>query len=136
MNPHYFFVAERAGDKCEYCLAPGSVFNSLLEVDHFVPRSAGGSNDPENLVLACRSCNSYKAFHQLGLIGDASEGPLFNPRIEKWKMHFQLDPETLRIEGLTKIGVGTVNRLRFNSPQQTRARRSWFEMGLLSDPGV
>jgi hypothetical protein len=29
-------------------------------IDHRVPRSKGGTNDPHNLVLACGSCNSIK----------------------------------------------------------------------------
>jgi 5-methylcytosine-specific restriction endonuclease McrA len=29
-------------------------------VDHVIPKSMGGTDDPENLVAACRSCNSSK----------------------------------------------------------------------------
>ncbi len=29
-------------------------------IDHVMPRSAGGSNDPSNLVLACNACNQAK----------------------------------------------------------------------------
>ncbi len=29
-------------------------------VDHVRPRSRGGSDDPENLVTACRPCNTQK----------------------------------------------------------------------------
>lgn len=31
-----------------------------LTFDHRVPLSRGGSHDPDNLILACRSCNSRK----------------------------------------------------------------------------
>lgn len=31
-----------------------------MEIDHVIPRSAGGSNDPSNLVAACRDCNASK----------------------------------------------------------------------------
>lgn len=91
MNPNYPFVAKRAGHKCEYCLAPESAFNFLFEIDHFVPGSVGGSDDSENLVLSCRSCNSYKAFHQLGLVsGEIEEGcsilaPTYGTNISAWK---------------------------------------------------
>src|SRR5690606_35095125 len=40
---------------CTYC---GSTSN--LALDHLLPRSAGMSDRPDNLVLACRSCNSSK----------------------------------------------------------------------------
>lgn len=48
-------VHERDGAACRYC---GSERN--LSIDHVVPRIQGGSNELENLVVACRSCNSRK----------------------------------------------------------------------------
>jgi 5-methylcytosine-specific restriction endonuclease McrA len=41
--------------RCHYC---GST--SDLTRDHIVPRSRGGSLEPDNIVYACRSCNSAK----------------------------------------------------------------------------
>ena len=47
--------------RCVYCgtdlrnAAPAD-----LTLDHLLPRSAGGDNSNENLVLACRSCNSAR----------------------------------------------------------------------------
>jgi len=32
-----------------------------LEVDHVVPRSRGGTDDPENLVTSCQDCNRGKS---------------------------------------------------------------------------
>ena len=32
-----------------------------MTVDHFLPESAGGTNDDENLVTACVSCNNMKS---------------------------------------------------------------------------
>lgn len=43
------------GNRCTYC---GSVEN--LALDHFIPKSAGGLDTGDNLVPACRSCNSSK----------------------------------------------------------------------------
>jgi len=48
---------------CTYCLCemnrtPGDA--RQLTVDHWVPRSAGGSNRLANLVLACATCNRRK----------------------------------------------------------------------------
>jgi HNH endonuclease len=44
---------------CRYCgsRAPDAV----LVVDHVTPRALGGTDDPTNLVAACRDCNSGKS---------------------------------------------------------------------------
>ena len=49
-------VLERDGRACVYCGA-----NKLLEGDHIVPLSRGGSNALTNLATACRPCNLSKA---------------------------------------------------------------------------
>lgn len=51
----YAEVYCRDGHACRYC---GS--GDDLTVDHVVPRCRGGSDRLENLVVACRSCNSRK----------------------------------------------------------------------------
>jgi len=48
-------VYERDGARCRYCGA-----TERLSVDHVVPRCQGGGDEPENLVVACKSCNSRK----------------------------------------------------------------------------
>ena len=42
--------------QCTYC---GSSDRSLTQ-DHIVPLSSGGSDEPGNIVAACKSCNSSK----------------------------------------------------------------------------
>ena len=41
---------------CQYC----HVVGGILEVDHIIPFSKGGSDDFENLVTSCRKCNRQK----------------------------------------------------------------------------
>lgn len=54
-----FRILHRDNFTCRYCGSrPGS---DLLEVDHLVPRSRGGSDDDENLVTACKTCNGRKS---------------------------------------------------------------------------
>ncbi len=44
---------------CQYC---GHIFSSReLNIDHVYPRSRGGKNTWENLVLSCFPCNTRKA---------------------------------------------------------------------------
>lgn len=53
-----FEIFRRDGFKCRYCgLVAGE---TELTIDHVVPRTLGGSDDPTNLVTACKDCNSGK----------------------------------------------------------------------------
>ena len=59
-------VARRDGTTCKWCLGPvdlslvGSRSKWAPSVDHIVPWALGGTNDPENLQLMHRVCNSRK----------------------------------------------------------------------------
>lgn len=52
-------VLRRDGNACRYCgqMAP----EVKLTIDHVMPKSLGGSDDPPNLVAACMDCNAGKA---------------------------------------------------------------------------
>lgn len=52
-------VWRRDRGRCVYCGAFGN------ELDHIVPRSKGGADSLDNLVLACRSCNHSKFNHDM-----------------------------------------------------------------------
>ncbi len=45
------------GGRCKYCR---QMLDKSREVDHIIPVSKGGVNDPCNLQLLCRSCNRQK----------------------------------------------------------------------------
>jgi hypothetical protein len=50
------YIRERElPNACVYCGSTGE-----LSYDHLMPRSRGGPDTPENVVLACRACNSSK----------------------------------------------------------------------------
>ena len=43
---------------CLYCLRDlHDAHPTDITLDHLIPDSKGGSNDPANLITACRSCN-------------------------------------------------------------------------------
>lgn len=44
---------------CMYC--GNSAPDVLLEIDHVVPRSRGGGDEPGNLAAACHDCNTGKS---------------------------------------------------------------------------
>ncbi len=57
-------VFARDGHRCQYC--GGAAEN----IDHVVPRSRGGTHTWENVVAACRPCNTRKEDrhpHEVGL---------------------------------------------------------------------
>lgn len=48
---------------CSYCETPITFYSKKsdsLEIDHKIPVSRGGTNDDDNLVAACRTCNRAK----------------------------------------------------------------------------
>lgn len=55
-----FEVLRRCNFACYYCGTPAAFGMKQLHVDHVVPVSLGGTNDPWNLVAACWDCNSGK----------------------------------------------------------------------------
>ena len=60
-------VELRAGHRCEYCLAPQPVTGIRYHLEHVFPQSLGGTDDLENLALACPTCNYYKSNHLLAI---------------------------------------------------------------------
>ncbi len=131
MNPYYEIVAWRARHRCEYCGAPEVVFNFPFEVEHIIPLSLGGKTVYVNLALACRACTLFKSNHIFVFdeIARAEIG-LFNPRLDEWDEHFQIDLETGEIKGLTPIGRVTVSQLQMNNPAQLIARIQWIRWGV------
>lgn len=90
-----------ANYRCGYCLTSQHVIGPLLEVEHIVPASQGGSDEDENLWIACPSCNNYKADKTSA--PDALSGKqvrLFNPRQDVWREHFKWSDDGTQIIGL------------------------------------
>lgn len=52
-----FEVLRRDNNTCRYCHAT----DVPLTIDHVLPTVLGGSDDPSNLVAACKDCNAGKS---------------------------------------------------------------------------
>jgi len=126
-------VAERADNRCEYCLMPQSLSLHRHEPDHIVPIQHGGRTDSDNLSLACMRCNRYKG-PNIGSF-DPETGKLvtfFNPRVQKWEEHFELNGSV--IHPLTAEGRVTVKIFRLNDEDRLTERQRMTEAGLFRMP--
>ncbi|WP_271253937.1 HNH endonuclease [Pseudanabaena sp. Chao 1811] len=131
MNQYYSEVSARANHHCEYCHAPELVFNFPFEVEHIIPISKQGTDNADNLALACRSCNLRKGSSTSVISPNSNiEVRLFNPRNDQWHQHFLADPESGIVNGITDIGKVTVEKLMMNSSSQLSARKLWIRLGL------
>ena len=105
-------VRQRANFACEFCGITEIDTGDSLTIDHFQPKTKGGSDNLANLVYCCMRCNQYKlAYWPL----QAHETPLWNPRQDTFGQHF-LELENGLFHPLTVIGEFTINRLRLNRP--------------------
>lgn len=52
------YLLDKYEHTCQYC--GGKSGDSILEWEHKIPRSRGGSNSIKNATLACKTCNSDK----------------------------------------------------------------------------
>ncbi len=82
-------LRQRAKYRCEYCHYPEILSSAPLSVDHLQPQSLGGSDNLDNLALACRCCNEIRYNFTMGIDPETqTEIPLFNPRRQEWSDHF------------------------------------------------
>lgn len=123
-------VALSASHRCAYCQTSQQIIGPLLEIDHIVPESKGGSSEESNLTLACPLCNSRKS--DVTEAVDPASGrltPLFNPKLEQWTTHFEWTDNGAVITGRTATGRVTVLILDLNHPDVVAARRLWVSVG-------
>jgi 5-methylcytosine-specific restriction endonuclease McrA len=71
-------VFARDGHRCQYCGA------SAENIDHVIPRSKGGPHAWDNVVAACRPCNTRKRDHMLENSGMKLRRPPVVPRERTW----------------------------------------------------
>ena len=105
-------------------------------IDRILPLSLSGSDDLNNLALACRRCNERRSNFTTGVDPETeSEIALFNPRQQLWSEHFIWTVDGVRILGATQTGRATCRRLDINdesriTPFIQSSRRIWIQMGL------
>ena len=94
---------------------------AALQIEHIIPIKHGGSSEPDNLALACISCNLHKGSNLTGIDPVMDEiTPLFNPREDLWEEHFVVSG--IEILGKTPVGRATVRVLNMNSADRLVVR--------------
>lgn len=123
MSPHdKARVRQRAQNRCEYCqLHQDNSPLAALHVEHIVPKAHGGTEDLNNLALACIDCNLHKGTNLTGFDPQTRKVTrLFHPRRDRWNEHFEW--EEIHIVGKTAVGRTTIRVLHMNSEDQLALR--------------
>lgn len=108
-------VAKRANYLCEYCLSPQDFSTQSHSIEHILPKIKKGSDEPENLALACQGCNSHKSDKTEAVDPFTKRiSPLYNPRTDIWEDHFIWSDDYLEIIGTTAKGRATISLLKLN----------------------
>ncbi|BAP57750.1 HNH endonuclease [Thioploca ingrica] len=120
------YLLDKWDRKCAYC----GVEQVPLEIEHIVPKSAGGSNKVSNLTLACRPCNQKKGSQALDIflankpellqrIKAQAKKPLKDAAIvnsTRWALANALKTTRLPVE-LASGGRTQFNRVRLDIPK-------------------
>ena len=119
-------VRARANGTCEYCFLGESVHDLPFEVDHIIAQQHGGKAHLNNLCLARPRCNRSKG-PNIASVESGEVVLLFNPRRDRWEVHFAWRGPRLR--GLTPVGRVTIHVLGINHPLALRMRRELIAEG-------
>jgi hypothetical protein len=122
-------VWQRAEDRCEYCRLPQTAQPFVaFHVEHIRARAHGGSDDAQNLCIACERCNAFKGPNLAGVDPDTGNVErLFDPRHQTWHEHFVL--RGALILGLSVVGRTTVELLRMNEGRRVQLRAELIARG-------
>ena len=117
-------VRERAHNACEYChLHQNDSPLAALHIEHIIPKAHGGTDELDNLALACIDCNLHKGTNLTGIDPETNRvTELFHPRHEEWNEHFEW--QGIYLIGKTAIGRTTIRVLNMNSEDQAALRSS------------
>ncbi len=124
------FVRVRANGLCEYCHTSEKWQYVRFTIDHIVPLAEGGTDDNENLALACFHGNRRKSNLLSGI--DPESGlrcALFDPRRNEWAEHFVWSRSGTALIGLTPTGRATVSQFQLNHSRIVNIRLADVAVG-------
>jgi len=94
-----------------------------------------GKSESENLAFSCVFCNRHKG-SDIGSIFSRTNKFIrfFNPRIDRWGMHFQLNG--VKIQPITEIGEVTAQILKLNNGDRLLERQELSAIGRYPTPSA
>ena len=123
-------VRQRAKNRCEYCLLSQDHSELTHHIEHIIAKQHGGSDEADNLALACHRCNLRKGPNVTGIDPESEEiVALFHPRRDEWASHFRFGGPY--IEGITPAGRATVRLLMLNDARGLELRAELIARGEL-----
>lgn len=92
-----------------------------FHIEHIVATQHRGTDEIDNLALACHRCNAYKGPNLSSVDAKTNQVvSLFHPRRQRWQEHFkQIEGQ---VHGLTPTGRATVQLLQMNAPCRVELR--------------
>jgi hypothetical protein len=104
-------LRRRYSFRCGYCGVSEVDSGADLTVDHFQPRSQGGTDVVDNLVYCCHACNEYKGrYYQ----PDSAER-LLHPLRDNLREHI-IEQQDGTLHALTLTGAWHIEQLHLNRP--------------------
>src|SRR5687767_2720240 len=95
-------IREQVRNRCKYCQMSQEIVSMPFEIEYILPQAGGGTDDEENLWLACRNCNGFKYTKTEAIDPQTSQKvPLYNPRMQNWSEHFEFSQDGTEIIGKT-----------------------------------
>jgi hypothetical protein len=123
-------VAAAFANCCAYCRSAQEYIPDILEIEHIQPRCHGGTNDKNNLCVACGECNRHKSSRTTAIDPQTRRRvALFHPRKQRWNDHFRWSKSGFEIVGLTVCGRATIEALALNSELWQTVRMNWVTAG-------
>lgn len=147
------YLLEKFGHQCAYC--GGASGDVVLNIDHVIPKSRGGSDRVSNLAIVCRTCNEAKGnrmpeewLEELNL----SSQPLDYIRAHRFPGALKRLKQPLRdaaavntvrwviVEKLKRLGLpvelGSGGRTKRNRSSQGYPKKHWIDAACAGESGA
>lgn len=123
-----FEVLRRDNHTCRYC--GGAAPDVTLTVDHVTPVALGGTDDPSNLVAACRDCNAGKSSSapDASLVADVREDAMRHAELIRQAYAVLVERMGFREDYVDEVLDAYTYEPLPDGHRQSIGR--WFEMGI------